>query len=571
MAFNFLGSLLDTVTARNEDENDEIEDNNGSGSDIECDEAPDNVEHVARTFDSADLPGEIADPSDEEENESESRPNDCNTWSSTLTDVAVDIFTQRTGPDVPLTYKSEPSEFFDLFLGPAFFESCATQTKLYASLRGNTEFCVTPDDMRTFFYCNIMFGIHVLPNLYNYWSSDPLLKVSAIADVISRNRYLELSRYFHINDNSTYIPKGTEGHEPMHKVLPMIELVKDACTKYFRPGIAISVDEAMIPFKGRLSFKQYIKGKPCPWGVKVWCLADSATGYLVSFYFYTGKEEGLTMPNGLGYSVVWSLAQHFLHKFHHLYFDNFFSSVKLAQDLLDHQTYSCSTVRRNRKGWPADLKTTKIPPGTVKFRQCGNMVACLWHDKREIAILSTNSSPRTDDVTRNLKGTSGVTKAVPLPVLAYNNNMGGVDLNDQLRSYYPCGRKSFKWWRCCVWYLLEVSIINAYLLYKNMPRPPQARVLTHLQFQLAIARHLLKPLRKRPATETPSVASIASPLSRQHTRVKLLGRKKQCYECRLANVKTATGRRPETTFGCPVCNVHLCDELCYNKFHEKLV
>jgi len=41
--------------------------------------------------------------------------------------------------------------------------------------------------------------------------------------------------------------------------------------------------------------------------------------------------------------------------------------------------------------------------------------------------------------------------------------MGGVDLNDQLRSYYPSGRSGKKWWRFIFWYLLDVSICNAFI------------------------------------------------------------------------------------------------------------
>ena len=37
---------------------------------------------------------------------------------------------------------------------------------------------------------------------------------------------------------------------------------------------SISVDEAMIPFKGRLSFKQYMRDKPVKNVIKVFVLAD---------------------------------------------------------------------------------------------------------------------------------------------------------------------------------------------------------------------------------------------------------------------------------------------------------
>ena len=47
----------------------------------------------------------------------------------------------------------------------------------------------------------------------------------------------------------------------------------------------------MVKFNGRLFFKQYMKSKPTPWGIKVWCRADPTTGYLLDFSIYTGKAQ----------------------------------------------------------------------------------------------------------------------------------------------------------------------------------------------------------------------------------------------------------------------------------------
>lgn len=39
----------------------------------------------------------------------------------------------------------------------------------------------------------------------------------------------------------------------------------------------ISIDEGMIPWRGRLSFRQFIASKPIRFGIKVWVLADLAS------------------------------------------------------------------------------------------------------------------------------------------------------------------------------------------------------------------------------------------------------------------------------------------------------
>src|SRR5699024_3413072 len=47
----------------------------------------------------------------------------------------------------------------------------------------------------------------------------------------------------------------------------------DATNANFSPGQEICVDESMIPFRGRLSFRQYLKGKLHKFGIKVFRLS----------------------------------------------------------------------------------------------------------------------------------------------------------------------------------------------------------------------------------------------------------------------------------------------------------
>ena len=57
----------------------------------------------------------------------------------------------------------------------------------------------------------------------------------------------------------------------------------------------VTMDEAMIPFKGRLSFKQYMKAKPTKWGIKVFVLSDATNGYVYRIEIYTGREWTLML------------------------------------------------------------------------------------------------------------------------------------------------------------------------------------------------------------------------------------------------------------------------------------
>ena len=47
------------------------------------------------------------------------------------------------------------------------------------------------------------------------------------------------------------------------------------------PGKFLSVDETLMGFKGRLSFKQYIPSKRCRFGAKFFVLVDHDTKFVV--------------------------------------------------------------------------------------------------------------------------------------------------------------------------------------------------------------------------------------------------------------------------------------------------
>lgn len=220
---------------------------------------------------------------------------------------------------------------------------------------------------------------------------------------------------------------------------------------------------------------------------------------------------------------------------------------------------------------PNDLRHISLANGEIKFRQNDKLLATVWKDKRQIALLSTNSSPTVESIQRPAKG-GPISKEIPNAVANYNMNMGGVDLNDQLRTYYTIGRKSVKWWRCCFFYLLEVPVLNAYIVYKKTPRPADVPVLNHFQFHLEVARSLMSgSTRKRNAPEIPTLRGNSVTDYEKHKRVRLPGRKKQCYNCRSENRRTESGKRPETVFGCSLCNTHLCDNVCFAKFHQNIL
>ncbi|XP_035215744.1 piggyBac transposable element-derived protein 4-like [Stegodyphus dumicola] len=136
---------------------------------------------------------------------------------------------------------------------------------------------------------HILMGIHQLPELKNYWSTDPILSVQSVARIIIAKRFKKVTDILHVNDNSTN-PCGQLGHDKLDKIRAILSQLNDSIPKVYEPSSALGIDECMIAFKGRTSLKQYMPMKPIKRGYKMWCLADSKSGYIQKFEIYCGKE-----------------------------------------------------------------------------------------------------------------------------------------------------------------------------------------------------------------------------------------------------------------------------------------
>ena len=98
----------------------------------------------------------------------------------------------------------------------------------------------------------------------------------------------------------------------------------------------------------------------------------------------------------------------------------FFTSTKLLEHLEANDTYTCGTVRCNRKDLPPCAKD-KLRVGEKLVCHKGHVVFTKWHDKRDVSVMATNESPLADDLELN-RGDREVQKLVVIDL--YNSSMG---------------------------------------------------------------------------------------------------------------------------------------------------
>ena len=63
-------------------------------------------------------------------------------------------------------------------------------------------------------------------------------------------------------DNSTALPRENPGVDNIYRVRQFLDFVLRNSQRLYRLDQEVSIDETMVPHKGRMSFKQYIKNKP---------------------------------------------------------------------------------------------------------------------------------------------------------------------------------------------------------------------------------------------------------------------------------------------------------------------
>ena len=179
---------------------------------------------------------------------------------------------------------------------------------------------ITDNELRAYFGVNIFMGINELPGYKDYWSRDNFIGNDGIKSTFTIRRYEKLTEYLHVSDRANESNRGDENYDKLYKVRPVLDMTKQSFSTKYKLHKNISIDEAMIKWTSRLSFKQCLPAKPIKRGIKVWMRCDADTTFLSDFNIYLGRGTHQS-EHGLGYEVVTTLTNDLHGKFHHVFYD----------------------------------------------------------------------------------------------------------------------------------------------------------------------------------------------------------------------------------------------------------
>lgn len=447
------------------------------------------------------------------------------------------------------------------------------QSIVYTQQKG-IPFKIEKNEMKAFIGINIMMSYHVLPELRDYFSNEPDLRVQPIAETMTRDRMYSIRKALHFSDNSKAPDKLQNSfYDRAWKIRPLIDHFNAAFQNAMSPTFEQAIDERMVKFKGQNIMKQYMKDKPIQRGFKHWCRNDAKSGYLFEFDIYVGRRTSTTEV-GLSESVVTQLTKSLSNSGCHLFFDNFYTSPALVYRLMrDSKIFSCGTVRQNRKGLPKDLKLDKeLKKGEIEARYYNGMSLVKWLDTKVVMMLSTIDSgieTNTVSVKRRQKGKSGkVDIQVPAMVQRYNKFMRGTDLLDQKTNVYAFDRKSPGKYYCRpFWDYIDMGIVNSFIVYQKIlakaARNKQEKLAkTQKDFRREIALSLIGNFSSR-KKQTPNIRKQNNSERHRIHYAEKHGRCRQCY------VKEKMDHKG--FIKCLDCDVYLClnkNRNCWEKYHE---
>ena len=175
-----------------------------------------------------------------------------------------------------------------------------------------------------------------------------------------------------------------------YKIKPVVTHLRERFRKIFTPYQNLCIDESLMLWKGRLSFKQYLSSKRSRFRIKIYFICDVHTGIILDFIIYTGATTNIMRfaDVGISGSIVMTLMQPYFDKGHNLFLDScWFTSPALFEKLHARSTGACGHVRVSRVDLPQF--EDKIKRGQQLCKSTDNMMVLKWYDKRKVIMLST--------------------------------------------------------------------------------------------------------------------------------------------------------------------------------------
>eukprot|EP00102_Acyrthosiphon_pisum_P010084 XP_008178239.1 PREDICTED: piggyBac transposable element-derived protein 4-like [Acyrthosiphon pisum] len=257
-------------------------------------------------------------------------------------------------------------------------------------------------------------------NAHQIWDNSRGSGVEACYLAMSEKRFRFLVRCIRFDD----INNRNERRE-IDKLAPIREVFEYFIANFQNNFIAseyLTVDEQLLAFRGRCSFKQYIPSKPAKYGLKIFALVDAKTAYTFNLEAYVGTQpEGPYKCKNSGEDIVLRIVQPVEGSNRNITADNWFTS----------------TIRKNKRELPSEFlpnKNRELHSSIFGFQEDYTLVSYCPKKNKAVLVVSSMHNDDTIDEENHAKK--------PEMITFYNKTKIGVDLVDQLCEKYNVARNT---------------------------------------------------------------------------------------------------------------------------------
>ncbi|XP_049782287.1 piggyBac transposable element-derived protein 3-like [Schistocerca cancellata] len=172
----------------------------------------------------------------------------------------------------PPVEEMTPLQYYKIFMNDEVFELIAEQSNIYALQKDSVSLQTSKNEVEQFVGILLHMGTIKMPSIHLYWSNE--CRYSPVTDVVSRTRFFQLLRYFHVVNNQD-LPEANSNRDKLFKIRPLLSALQSSL-KTLPPEEYQAVNEQIIPFRGRSGLKQYVRNKPHKWGYKSFTRAGAS-------------------------------------------------------------------------------------------------------------------------------------------------------------------------------------------------------------------------------------------------------------------------------------------------------
>ena len=377
--------------------------------------------------------------------------------------------------------------------------------------------------------------------------------------------YTKISKFLHISSREDKAPCGHDEYDKLAKVRWFVDHLNQKFEQVYH-----------VEFSGRCSFVQFNSVKLVKRGVKLFMACSAESAFCYKFMVYLGKSSCKPSKNGFYFDIIWDLVKRLKGHYHHIYFDNLYTSVPIMKFLFSKGLYSVGTLCKGRKLLPQIIKNppAKLAQGnslTVQSTHLSNLTATVWSDTKYVSFLSTASQPHIISKTHRTVGCRHIEVTIPAVVKQYGQFYSGVDHLDHVTSkriYGEVSHSSQKVWKHLYFDFINWVCAQCWILYQKTSTRSQPKNYDHLQFRLELAKGLIGNYSSRQRTAPRQNNSVVLDNVSGHQLVRMNSKRpKRCAGH--SKFKPNNKVRKESVYGCHQCGQHYCSD-CFWLAHCNL-